>query len=62
MEMEGGGLNFRGPSSIGKTTLLQVGGSVWGGGGLAGYVPTWRTADNGLESGARPLRHAPRPR
>jgi uncharacterized protein (DUF927 family) len=50
MEVEGGGLHFRGQSSIGKTTLLQVGGSVWGGGGLAGYVRSWRATDNGLES------------
>jgi len=50
MEMEGGGLHFRGPSSIGKTTLIQVGGSVWGGGGLAGYIRSWRATDNGLES------------
>jgi putative DNA primase/helicase len=50
MEMEGGGLHFRGESSIGKTTLIQVGGSVWGGGGIAGYVRSWRATDNGLES------------
>jgi putative DNA primase/helicase len=49
IEMEGGGLHFRGPSSIGKTTLLQVGGSVWGGGGLAGYIQRWRATDNALE-------------
>jgi putative DNA primase/helicase len=49
MEMEGGGLHFRGPSSIGKTTLIQVGGSVWGGGGLAGYIRSWRATDNALE-------------
>jgi uncharacterized protein (DUF927 family) len=50
MEMEGGGLHLRGPSSIGKTTLIQVGGSVWGGGGIAGYIRSWRATDNGLES------------
>jgi putative DNA primase/helicase len=50
MEMEGGGLHFRGPSSIGKTTFVQIGGSVWGGGGLAEYVRSWRATDNGLES------------
>src|SRR5262249_33201782 len=50
MEMEGGGLHFRGSSSIGKTTLIQVGGSVWGGGGLTGYIRSWRATDNGLES------------
>src|SRR5262249_21845826 len=47
MEMEGGGLHFRGPSSIGKTTLIQVGGSVWGCGGLSGFLRRWRAAGNG---------------
>jgi uncharacterized protein (DUF927 family) len=50
MEMEGGGLHYRGPSSIGKTTIIQVGGSVWGGGGVAGYIRSWRATDNGLEA------------
>ena len=49
VEMEGGGLHFRGPSSIGKTTLLHAAGSVWGGGSLAGYVRRWRATDNALE-------------
>ncbi|HET6925259.1 MAG TPA: DUF927 domain-containing protein [Hyphomicrobiaceae bacterium] len=35
---------------MGKTTLIQVGGSVWGGGGLTGYIRSWRATDNGLES------------
>jgi putative DNA primase/helicase len=50
MEVEGGGVHVRGPSTIGKTTLLHVGGSVWGGGGLKGYVRAWRATDNGLEA------------
>ena len=49
LEIEGGGLHFRGPSSIGKTTVLHVAGSVWGGGGVNGYLRRWRTTDNGLE-------------
>ena len=51
--MEGGGLHFRGSSSIGKTTLLHVAGSVWGGGGLAGYARRWRATDNALEGVAQ---------
>jgi putative DNA primase/helicase len=48
--MEGGGLHFCGPSSIGKTTLLQMAASVWGSGAAAGgYVRTWNSTANGLE-------------
>ena len=48
--MEGGGLHFCGPSSIGKTTLLQMAASVWGRGAAAGgYVRTWNSTANGLE-------------
>lgn len=47
---EGGGFHFRGPSSIGKSTALIVAGSVWGGGGVRGYVRSWRSTDNALES------------
>lgn len=49
VEMEGGGLHFRGSSSTGKTTVLHVAGSVWGGGGLSGYIHRWRATDNALE-------------
>jgi len=47
--LESGGLHFRGGSSSGKTTALKVAGSVWGGGGVKGYVKSWRATDNGLE-------------
>lgn len=47
---ESGGFHFRGASSSGKTTALIVGGSAWGGGGVRGYVRTWRATANGLES------------
>jgi putative DNA primase/helicase len=48
--MEGGGLHFCGPSSIGKTTLLQMAASVWGRGAVSGgYVRTWNSTANGLE-------------
>lgn len=46
---ESGGFHFRGDSSVGKTTALRVAGSVWGGGGVRGYVGTWRATANGLE-------------
>jgi putative DNA primase/helicase len=49
---EGGGLNFFGPSSMGKTTLLQLAASVWGRGGSPGYVRAWRATANGLEGAA----------
>jgi uncharacterized protein (DUF927 family) len=47
---ESGGFHYRGPSSTGKTTALLVAGSVWGGGGLKGYLRQWRATDNGLEA------------
>jgi putative DNA primase/helicase len=46
---ESGGVHLRGGSSIGKTTLLRVAGSVWGGGGSHGFVRSWRSTANGLE-------------
>jgi putative DNA primase/helicase len=46
---EGGGVHFRGASSTGKSTALHVAGSVWGGGGLTGFVRSWRATSNGLE-------------
>jgi uncharacterized protein (DUF927 family) len=47
---EGGGFHLRGASSVGKSTALQAAGSVWGGGGLRGWVRSWRTTDNALEA------------
>jgi uncharacterized protein (DUF927 family) len=47
---ENGGFHFVGSSRAGKTTLLRVGGSVWGGGGINGYLSSWRATSNGLES------------
>jgi putative DNA primase/helicase len=43
---DSGGVHFVGPSSIGKTTMLGVGASVYGG---PGYIQTWRATGNGLE-------------
>lgn len=45
--MESGGFHFRGRSSTGKTTLLMVAASVWGGGKS---IQRWRATTNGLES------------
>ncbi len=50
LDLEGGGVHFRGPSSCGKTTLAQAAGSVWGGGGPLGFGQTWRTTANALEN------------
>ena len=44
--LENGGIHFRGGSSSGKTTSLQVAASVWGG---PDYVQQWRATANGLE-------------
>jgi putative DNA primase/helicase len=49
---EGGGVHFQGPSSRGKTTLLQAAASVWGRGASPGYVRAWRATANGLEGAA----------
>jgi putative DNA primase/helicase len=46
---QGGGFHFRGDSSCGKSTTLEVAGSVVGGGGQNGYLTSWRATDNGLE-------------
>lgn len=49
LSMSGGGFHFWGQSSRGKTTLLTIAGSVWGGGGNDGFVRNWRMTDNGAE-------------
>jgi putative DNA primase/helicase len=49
---EGGGVHIFGPSSRGKTTILQAAASVWGRGGSPGYVRSWRSTANGLEGSA----------
>ena len=43
---EGGGLNLRGGSSIGKSTALVAGASAWG---PPSFVRQWRATSNGLE-------------
>ena len=49
LDLEGGGVHFRGSSSCGKTTLAHAAGSVWGGGGPLGFGQTWRSTANALE-------------
>ena len=46
-EGESGGFHFRGGSSIGKTTTLQIAASVWGN---RDFIRSWRATSNGLES------------
>ena len=46
---EGGGVNFYGTSSRGKTTMAQAAASVWGRGSSPGFVRAWRATANGLE-------------
>ncbi|MFV0549333.1 MAG: DUF927 domain-containing protein [Limnobaculum xujianqingii] len=46
---ESGGLHFYGDSSTGKTTLVQVACSVWGG---SDYMRSWRATANGIEGAA----------
>ena len=48
----GGGLHFHATSSRGKTTMLRLAGSVWGGGGELGFAQSWRTTDSALEGTA----------
>ncbi len=43
---DGGGFHLVGDSSCGKTTVLKVAASVWGG---CDYLQRWRATDNGLE-------------
>jgi putative DNA primase/helicase len=45
--LQGGGLHFRGASSTGKTTLLNLAASVWGNRGI---ISQWRATTSGLEA------------
>ena len=51
-DSDGGGVNIRGPSTIGKTTLLCAAASVWGRGDERGFIRTWRGTGNGIEAAA----------
>jgi uncharacterized protein (DUF927 family) len=50
----GAGIHFRGATSIGKSTLLRVAGSVCGG---PGYIKSWRSTGNALEGVAEAHNH-----
>jgi uncharacterized protein (DUF927 family) len=50
--MEGGGVNFFGFSSKGKSTCAECAASVWGKGSSPGYVRSWRATANALEAAA----------
>jgi uncharacterized protein (DUF927 family) len=53
MGLEGGGINFHGHSSIGKTTGAKAAASVWGKGSEKdGFIRSWRSTANGLEAAA----------
>lgn len=54
--IEGGGFNYRGHSSLGKTTIAKVAGSVWGG---PGYLTSMRSTANGFEGTAVKHNHLP---
>jgi putative DNA primase/helicase len=51
-DSDGGGINLKGPSTIGKTTLLCAAASVWGKGDERGFIRTWRGTGNGIEAAA----------
>lgn len=58
---EGGGINFRGGSSQGKTTLVDAAASVWGAPSKTGpdaFTHTWRHTDNAMETTAASHTHA----
>lgn len=58
---EGGGINLRGESSNGKTTIIDAAASVWGPPSKTGpdaFVRPWRATSNALESTAAAHNHA----
>jgi uncharacterized protein (DUF927 family) len=57
VQAEGAGFHIRGISSTGKTTALDVAGSVCGGNPQHGYKQTWRATKNGLEARAAEHNH-----
>jgi putative DNA primase/helicase len=58
IDAECGGFHLHGLTSSGKTTALQVAGSVEGGGGPSGFVQTWLATANALEVVAESHHHA----
>ena len=59
-EDEGGGINFRGASSRGKTTVIDAAASVWGAPSKTGpnaFTRNWRLTDNAMEAVALAHNH-----
>jgi uncharacterized protein (DUF927 family) len=50
IDAENGGFHFQGLTSVGKTTMEVAAGSVYGGGGIRGFVRTWHATANGVEA------------
>jgi uncharacterized protein (DUF927 family) len=58
---EGGGINLRGESSKGKTTVIDAAASVWGAPSKTGpdsFVRPWRATSNAIEAVAQAHNHA----
>lgn len=55
LDLQGGGFNVHGPTSVGKTTGVQVAGSVSG--NPDKLVRSWRATENGLEAIAAEHNH-----
>ncbi|MCA1623166.1 MAG: DUF927 domain-containing protein [Acidobacteria bacterium] len=60
VDLTGGGFHFRGITSTGKTTVLLVAGSIYGGSDTDphGFCDTWKATANGLEAIAESHNHA----
>jgi putative DNA primase/helicase len=54
---QSGGFHLVANTTVGKTTILMVGGSVWGGGGPNGFLQSWHTTANALEDTAECHNH-----
>lgn len=52
VDQDGGGFNFYGGSSTGKSTAIEAAASVWGKGASPGFVSSWRSTANALEASA----------
>jgi putative DNA primase/helicase len=57
--IESGGFQLTGLSSIGKTSSFLTWGSVWGGGGRHGFCETWHGTSNAFDTIAILHRHTP---
>jgi uncharacterized protein (DUF927 family) len=49
-DVENGGFHFKGLTSLGKTSMQVTAGTVYGGGGVRGFVRTWHATANGVET------------